>query len=114
FVTTRSGTHVGDSRTGVMRHVLVARQPASARRRALAVVVAALTGGCAAHTRPTVPDQFVTLNSHALRLHFENGGAAAPRPLLVYAWGGGGMHREGPDSLRHLATLCGRVVRIDG
>lgn len=96
-----------------MRQVLIVPQSATACGRALALVVAALTGACAAHPRPTVPDQFVTLNSHALRLHFENGGAAAPRPLLVYATGDGGMHRKDLDTYRHLAALGDPIVGFD-
>jgi pimeloyl-ACP methyl ester carboxylesterase len=69
--------------------------------------------GCAAHARPTVPDQFVTLNSHSLRLHFDNHDAPAGRPLIVYATGDGGMHRKDLDTYRHLAALGDPIVGFD-
>ena len=69
--------------------------------------------GCAAHVRPAVPDQFVSLNSHSLRLHFDNGGASAARPLLVYATGDGGMHRKDLDTYRHLVALGDPIVGFD-
>jgi len=68
---------------------------------------------CAANPHPAVPDQFVSLNSHSLRLHFENAEAAAPRPLLVYATGDGGMHRKDLDTYRHLAALGDPIVGFD-
>jgi pimeloyl-ACP methyl ester carboxylesterase len=69
--------------------------------------------GCAAHARPTVPDQFVTLNSHSLRLHVDNRDAPARRPLIVYATGDGGMHRKDLDTYRHLAALGDPIVGFD-
>jgi pimeloyl-ACP methyl ester carboxylesterase len=66
-----------------------------------------------AHPHPTVPDQFVTLNSHSLRLHFENENAAPTRPLLVYATGDGGMHRKDLDAYRRLAALGDPIVGFD-
>jgi pimeloyl-ACP methyl ester carboxylesterase len=66
-----------------------------------------------AHPHPTVPDQFVTMNSHSLRLHLENGDAAPTRPLLVYATGDGGMHRKDLDTYRHLAALGDPLVGFD-
>jgi pimeloyl-ACP methyl ester carboxylesterase len=66
-----------------------------------------------AHPHPTVPDQFVTINSHSLRLHFENGDAVPTRPLLVYATGDGGMHRKDLDTYRHLAALGDPIVGFD-
>ncbi len=69
--------------------------------------------GCAAHPAPTVPDEFVSLNSHSLRLHFDNGEATATRPLLVYATGDGGMHRKDLDTYRHLVALGDPIVGFD-
>jgi pimeloyl-ACP methyl ester carboxylesterase len=68
---------------------------------------------CAAHPAPAVPDQFVSLNNHALRLHFANANASAARPLLVYATGDGGMHRKDLDTYRHLAALGDPIVGFD-
>src|SRR5262249_53132664 len=69
--------------------------------------------GCATHPAPTVPDQFVSLHSHSLRLHFENSDVAVMRPLLVYATGDGGMHRKDLDTYRHLAALGDPIVGFD-
>jgi pimeloyl-ACP methyl ester carboxylesterase len=69
--------------------------------------------GCATHPAPAVPDQFVNLNSHSLRLHFENSDAPAAHPLLVYATGDGGMHRKDLDTYRHLAALGDPIVGFD-
>ena len=66
-----------------------------------------------AHPRPNVPDQFVTLHSHSLRLHFDNANAPSTRPLLVYATGDGGMHRKDLDTYRHLAALGDPIVGFD-
>jgi pimeloyl-ACP methyl ester carboxylesterase len=68
---------------------------------------------CAANPRPTVPDQFVALNTHSLRLHFENSDTTATRPLLVFATGDGGMHRKDLDTYRHLAALGDPIVGFD-
>src|SRR5262245_32865052 len=73
---------------------------------------AVLTQGCA-HPRPIVPDEFVNLNNHSLRLHFDNAKAPATRPLLVYATGDGGMHRKDLDTYRHLAALGDPLVGFD-
>ncbi|MFL6280910.1 MAG: alpha/beta hydrolase [Vicinamibacterales bacterium] len=70
-------------------------------------------GGCAVHPAPTVPDQFVGLNGHSLRLHFERSDTVATRPLLVYATGDGGMHRKDLDTYRHLAALGDPIVGFD-
>lgn len=90
------------------------RQPAARGRCAISLCLFTLaTWGCAAHPAPALPDQFVSLNSHALRLHFQNGGAAAARPLLVYATGDGGMHRKDLDTYRRLAALGDPIVGFD-
>jgi pimeloyl-ACP methyl ester carboxylesterase len=69
--------------------------------------------GCATHGAPVVADQFVTLNSHSLRLHFENRDTPAGHPLLVYATGDGGMRRKDLDTYRHLAALGDPIVAFD-
>ena len=81
--------------------------------RVLSLCLLTLAWGCAAHPAPALPDQFVSLNSHSLRLHFENGNAAPARPLLVYATGDGGMHRKDLDTYRHLAALGDPIVGFD-
>jgi pimeloyl-ACP methyl ester carboxylesterase len=60
-----------------------------------------------------VPDQFVSLNTHPLRLRLENPDVAATRPLLVYATGDGGMHRKDLDTYRYLAALGDPIVGFD-
>ena len=79
----------------------------------LAVLAAISISGCAANPHPVVPDQFVALNTHPLRLHFENSEAPAARPLLVYATGDGGMHRKDLDTYRHLAASGNPIVGFD-
>jgi pimeloyl-ACP methyl ester carboxylesterase len=69
--------------------------------------------GCATHGTPVVRDEFVTLNSHSLRLHFENRDTPASHPLLVYATGDGGMRRKDLDTYRHLAALGDPIVAFD-
>jgi pimeloyl-ACP methyl ester carboxylesterase len=69
--------------------------------------------GCAAHPRPILADQFVTLNNHPLRLHFGNAGAAVSRPLLVYATGDGGMHRKDLATYRQLVATGDPIVGFD-
>ena len=81
--------------------------------RSVMVLTALGLSGCAAHVRPAVPDQFVSLNSHSLRLHFNNAGASAARPLLVYATGDGGMRRKDLDTYRHLVALGDPIVGFD-
>src|SRR5580765_7451762 len=81
------------------------RRPRAARGSyVLSLCLLTLASGCAAHPAPALPDQFVSLNSHSLRLHFENRNAAPARPLLVYATGDGGMHRKDLETYRHLAA----------
>lgn len=78
------------------------------------VLFATITiSSCAANPRPAVPDQFVSLNSHSLQLHFENADAGQARPLIVYATGDGGMHRKDLDTYRHLAALGDPIVAFD-
>jgi pimeloyl-ACP methyl ester carboxylesterase len=78
------------------------------------VLVAAFgISSCAANPRPAVPDQFVTLNRHSLRLHFDNSAQGPARPLIVYATGDGGMHRKDRDMYRHLAALGDPIVGFD-
>lgn len=76
------------------------------------LLLCSLASACA-HPHPTVPDQFVSLNRHSLRLHFENSGAAPPQPLLVYATGDGGMHRKDLETFRRLAALGDPIVGFD-
>jgi pimeloyl-ACP methyl ester carboxylesterase len=90
------------------------RQPTARSRRVVVVPLFALAlSGCATHPAPAIPDQFISLNSHSLRLHLENSGAAPKRPLLVYATGDGGMHRKDLDTYRHLAALGDPIVGFD-
>src|SRR5580765_1865696 len=90
------------------------RRPRAARGRyVLSLCLLTLASGCAAHPAPALPDQFVSLNSHSLRLHFENRNAAPARPLLVYATGDGGMHRKDLETYRHLAALGDPIVGFD-
>ena len=77
------------------------------------VVCMTVASGCATHPSPAVPDQFIPLNTHPLRLHFENRDATAARPLLVYATGDGGMHRKDLDTYRHLAAFGDPIVGFD-
>lgn len=86
---------------------------ARSRRVALVILFALALSGCATHPAPAVPDQFVSLNSHSLRLHFRNADALPTRPLLVYATGDGGMHRKDLDTYRHLAALGDPIVAFD-
>jgi pimeloyl-ACP methyl ester carboxylesterase len=73
--------------------------------------------GCAARARPIVADRPITLNDHALRLHFANantGALADPSgPLLVFATGDGGMHRKDLDAYHHLVALGYPIVGFD-
>jgi pimeloyl-ACP methyl ester carboxylesterase len=107
------------SRPPITRHPSrIANQKRRAASRALratrlSLLLCLALSGCAAHIRPAVPDQFLTLNRHSLRLHFDNGDAAAGRPLLVYATGDGGMHRKDLDTYRHLAALGYPIVGFD-
>jgi pimeloyl-ACP methyl ester carboxylesterase len=84
------------------------RQP-----RFLLLLFSLALSGCATHAAPVVPDDVVTLNNHSLRLHFDNRDAPAPRPLLVYATGDGGMRRKDLDTYRHLAALGDPIVGFD-
>jgi pimeloyl-ACP methyl ester carboxylesterase len=88
------------------------QQPITRRRYLVPLLLCTMAPACA-HPRPTVPDQLVTINSHALRLHFENAGARPTLPLLVYATGDGGMHRKDLDTYRHLAALGDPIVGFD-
>jgi pimeloyl-ACP methyl ester carboxylesterase len=77
------------------------------------LICATVLSGCAAHARPLVPDRFVSLNGHSLRLHFANAQAPVMRPLLVYATGDGGMHRKDLDTYRHLVSWGYPIVGFD-
>jgi pimeloyl-ACP methyl ester carboxylesterase len=72
-----------------------------------------VSSACATVQPPAIHDQFVSLNSHSLRLHLNNSEATATRPLLVYATGDGGMHRKDLDTYRHLAALGDPIVGFD-
>lgn len=89
------------------------RSPSARRACVIPVVPFALAISGCAHPRPAVPDQFVSLHNHSLRLHFDNAGTSASRPLLVYATGDGGMHRKDLDTYRHLAALGDPIVGFD-
>lgn len=90
------------------------RWPPAAERGVLPLLLVALAlSGCATHPAPAVPDGVLSLNSHPLRLHFENPVTAAVRPLLVYATGDGGMHRKDLATFRHLAALGDPIVGFD-
>jgi len=86
---------------------------AASRYWALPLLFTLALSACAAHPPPTVPDQFVGLNGHSLRLHFERSDTVATRPLLVYATGDGGMHRKDLDTYRHLAAFGDPIVGFD-
>jgi type IV secretory pathway VirJ component len=91
------------------------------RRRPVAFLLVLLAAGgtaaCAARARPIVADRPVTLNGHALQLHFANAASSliteASPPLLVFATGDGGMHRKDLDAYRHLVALGYPIVAFD-
>jgi pimeloyl-ACP methyl ester carboxylesterase len=68
---------------------------------------------CAAHAHPVVADRQARFNGHSLTLHFANPQAPAPRPLLVFATGDGGMHRKDLDLYRHLEAWGYPLVGFD-
>ena len=72
-----------------------------------------MASGCASHVRPAVPDRRVTLNGHALTLHFANPGSAPSRPLLVFATGDAGMRRKDRDAYEHIASWGYPIVGFD-
>jgi pimeloyl-ACP methyl ester carboxylesterase len=76
-------------------------------------VLSVIAAGCATHAPPAVPDRHTTLNGHSLTLHFANPGAAASRPLLVFATGDGGMHRKDLDLYRHLEAWGYPLIGFD-
>ena len=65
------------------------------------------------HVRPAVPDRLVTLNGHALTLHFANAASAPSRPLLVFATGDAGMRRKDRDAYEHIASWGYPIVGFD-
>ena len=78
--------------------------------------MACLVSACAANPRPSIPDRVLTLNAHALRLHFANAPAAADgigQPLIVFATGDGGMHRKDLATYRHLVAWGYPIVAFD-
>ena len=81
--------------------------------RVAALLCGIATAGCAVHARPLVPDRDATFNGHSLTLHFANASVPAPRPLLVFATGDGGMHRKDLDMYRHLEALGYPIVGFD-
>src|SRR5580765_5883731 len=88
-------------------------QPPAANRYFIVSLVTLALSGCATHPPPAVPDQFISLNRHSLRLHLENADAVTTRPLLVYATGDGGMHRKDLDTFRHLISFGNPIVGFD-
>jgi pimeloyl-ACP methyl ester carboxylesterase len=82
-------------------------------RHACVLLAAMAISSCASNPPPVRPDQFVSLNSHSLELHFANADAAPSRPLLVYATGDGGMHRKDLETYRRLAALGDPIVGFD-
>jgi pimeloyl-ACP methyl ester carboxylesterase len=81
--------------------------------RLLFLLLTVVLAGCATHPAPIVPDEFVTLNNHSLRLRFDNANTPASRPLLVYATGDGGMRRKDLDTYWHLVALGNPIVGFD-
>jgi pimeloyl-ACP methyl ester carboxylesterase len=99
-----------------LRSRITSREPRTANRVKyihLIVLLLCILASACAHPHPTVPDQFVTVNRHSLRLHFENADASPTQPLLVYATGDGGMHRKDLDTFRHLAAIGDPIVGFD-
>jgi hypothetical protein len=92
-----------------------------ARIAAIALICLACSYGCGTlGTRPTppllvsaVPDRFVALNGHDLRLHFSRGIKGPDRPLLVYATGDGGWHRKDLATYQHLVSFGYPTVGFD-
>jgi pimeloyl-ACP methyl ester carboxylesterase len=82
-------------------------------RASIFLLASVVLGGCATHPPPAVPDRFVSLNTHSLRLHFANAATPSARPLLVYATGDGGMHRKDLETYRHLVALGDPIVGFD-
>jgi hypothetical protein len=88
---------------------------------AIALICLACGYGCGARgTRPAtsprvppIPDRFITLNGHDLRLHFSRGTQEPDRPLLVYATGDGGWHRKDLAAYHHLVSLGYPTVGFD-
>jgi len=83
---------------------------------ALLLGTACLASACGAHLPPELPGRAVTLNAHALTLHFANGAAgpdAALKPLIVFATGDGGMHRKDLETYHHLVSWGYPIVAFD-
>jgi hypothetical protein len=62
---------------------------------------------------PPIPDRFVALNGHDLRLHFSRGTGGLDRPLLVYATGDGGWHRRDLAAYHHLVSFGYPTIGFD-
>ena len=88
---------------------------------AVALICVACAYGCGAReTRPAtsplippIPDRFVALNGHNLRLHFSRGTERPDRPLLVYATGDGGWHRKDVAAYHQLVSFGYPTVGFD-
>src|SRR5690349_23389010 len=88
---------------------------------AIAIICLACGYGCSTTGTPpatlphvaTIPDQFITLNGHDLKLHFSRGTNEPDRPLLVYATGDGGWHRKDLAAYHHLVSLGYPTVGFD-
>ncbi len=78
-----------------------------------ALLLCVAAAGWATHAHPVVPDRHARFNGHSLQLHFANANAPAPRPLLVFATGDGGMHRKDLDLYRHIQALDYPLVGFD-
>jgi fermentation-respiration switch protein FrsA (DUF1100 family) len=84
------------------------------------LVFAISAGGCASHARgvvapadPPIADRTIVLNGHSLRLHFSRGTPGPQHPLLVYATGDGGWHRNDLALYRHLVSFGHPTVGFD-
>lgn len=109
------GQMPGSSNPRTVEPGIVNRELRTAGTRASALLLPVMLAftGCATHAPPIVPDEFVSLNNHSLRLHFDNANTRGSLPLLVYATGDGGMHRKDLDTYRHLAALGNPIVGFD-
>jgi len=91
------------------------------RLAAIAIIGLVCAGGCgtvatrpaASPVAPPIPDRFVALNEHDLRLHFSRGATGPDRPLLVYATGDGGWHRKDLAAYHHLVSFGYPIVGFD-
>jgi fermentation-respiration switch protein FrsA (DUF1100 family) len=62
---------------------------------------------------PPIADRRIVLNDHPLRLHFSRGARGATHPLLVYATGDGGWHRNDLAAYHRLVAFDYPTVGFD-